>query len=392
MAEVFDNDGEPLPEARRSHSFTRTEYDSHQERLRARNWKLKDVPFYKGKGQAHDPFDWATLDYIDAYPEIYGRRCGSAGIGKLREVGLVVPKPDDEYSNHPYFQEDREYMNRDGFFLLSDKVDVGKLKDEAYAFAEKFEENDVKVYWIEYPEKPMAAFGPMMNMHSGSELMIVPGGSIIPKKGYALAPTAGLGRAEYLARWAFWNLGIPPLLTVTGKGVWVASQWLADDVFAQGIGVDANWEGLAQVAPVLKRVCGETLHIQPIRTPGWRYFDKHTGANTHGAMVISALDSDKVLVHTPGIDIDTHVWLRKMGYKIVEADLEEQIKHSAAAAVTLEPGHVMMHARAEKTIAEVRKAGVEVTPIDYDEYNKYGAAIVCAAMLILRDPGPRKFS
>jgi N-dimethylarginine dimethylaminohydrolase len=109
-------------------------------------------------------------------------------------------------------------------------------------------------------------------------------------------------------------------------------------------------------------------------------------------MVISALDSDKVLVHTPGIDIDTHVWLRKMGYQIVEADLEEQIKHSAAAAVTLEPGHVMMHARAAKTIAAVRKVGVEVTPIDYDEYNKYGAAIVCAAMLILRDPGPRKFS
>ena len=216
----------------------------------------------------------------------------------------------------------------------------GSSRTRAYAFAEKFEENDVKVYWIEYPEKPMAAFGPMMNMHSGSELMIVPGGSIIPKKGYALAPTAGLGRAEYLARWAFWNLGIPPLLTVTGKGVWVASQWLADDVFAQGIGVDANWEGLAQVAPVLKRVCGETLHIQPIRTPGWRYFDKHTGANTHGAMVISALDSDKVLVHTPGIDIDTHVWLRKMGYKIVEADLEpNSVRHSVRlSAVTLELG------------------------------------------------------
>ena len=52
-------------------------------------------------------------------------------------------------------------MNRDGFFLLSDKVDVAKLADEADAFAEKFEDNGVKVYWLEFPEKPMAGFGPL---------------------------------------------------------------------------------------------------------------------------------------------------------------------------------------------------------------------------------------
>ena len=392
MAQFNGDENEALPGPRRSHSFAVTEYDAHQEVLRQRDWKLKDVPFYKGKGETHDPFDWDNLDYLDAYPQIYGRRCGSAGIGTLREVGITRPSADDEYSNHPYFHEDKEYMNRDGFFLLSDVVDIEKLKDEAAAFAEKFEENGVKVYWIEYPEKPIAAFGPMMNMHSAAELAIWPGGSIIPKKGYALAPTAGLGRAEYLARWAFWNLGIPPLLTVTGKGVWVTGTFLADDVYCQGMGVETNWDGLEQITPVLKRVCGEDIHIQPIRSPGWKYFDKYTGANTHGGMVISGLDVNKVLVHAAGVDIDTHMWLRKNGYQVIEADTHEQINHSAAAIVNLGPGHVMMHARAEKTIAAVRKAGVEVVPIDYDEYNKYGAAITCATMLIDRDPGPRKFS
>ncbi len=392
MTQIKGTEGEALSEQRRSHSFAVTEYDRHQEVLRRRDWKLKDVPFYKGKGKQHDPFDWANLDYLDAYQQVYGRRCGSAGIGKLREVGIVRPSPDDEYSNHPYFHEDKAYMNRDGFFLLSDKVDIAKLADEAAAFADAFDKNGVKVYWVEYPEKPIAAFGPMMNMHSAAELLVLPGGSIIPKKGYALAPTAGLGRAEYLARWAFWNLGIPPLLTVTGKGVWVTGVFIADDVYCQGMGVETNWDGLNQVAPVLKRVCGENLHIQPIRTPGWKYFDKYTGANTHAGMVIGGLDTNKVLIHAAGIDIDTHVWLRKSGYTIVEADLEEQIRHSAAAIVNLEPGHVMMHARAKKTIAAVERAGVQVTPIDYDEYNKYGAAITCATMLIDRDPGPRKFS
>ena len=115
MAQFNGDENEALPAPRRSHSFAVTEYDAHQEVLRQRDWKLKDVPFYKGKGETHDPFDWDNLDYLDAYPQIYGRRCGSAGIGTLREVGITRPSADDEYSNHPYFHEDKEYMNRDGF-------------------------------------------------------------------------------------------------------------------------------------------------------------------------------------------------------------------------------------------------------------------------------------
>ncbi|MBM3511302.1 MAG: hypothetical protein FJX61_14365 [Alphaproteobacteria bacterium] len=393
MTEIFGDEGPALPENRRSQSYPITEYDEHQENLRKKsNWSLKDVPFYRGKGKPQDPLAWHDFDYLDVYQKVYGRRCGSAGIGKLREVAIVVPGPDDEYSNHPYFHQDKEYMNRDGFFLLSDKLDIEKLKDEAAAFGAKFEENGVKVHWLRFPEKPMAAYGPMMNMHSAAELMVVPGGGIIGKKSYALSPTAGYGRTEYFARWALWNLGIPVLYTVTGEACWVMGNWLADDVFINGIGIEGDWRGLEQVAPVLKRACGEELQIISCVAPSWKYFDKHTGANTHAGMVVSGLDLNKVLVHTPGVDFNTLAWLKKNGYRIIEADLEEQIKHSAAAIVSLGPGIVMMHARARKTIAAVRKAGVEVVAIDYDEYNKYGAAITCATMLLDRDPGPRKFS
>ncbi len=393
MTEIFGDEGPALPEPRRSRTYPVTEYDEHQEKLRKQaRWSLKDVPGYRGKGKPQDPLAWHDVDYLDVYQKVYGRRCGSAGIGKLREVAIVAPGPDDEYSNHPYFHEDKEYMNRDGFFLLSDKLDIAKLKDEAAAFGAKFEENGVKVHWLHFPEKPMAAYGPMMNMHSAAELMVVPGGGIIGKKSYALSPTAGYGRTEYFARWALWNLGIPVLFTVTGEACWVMGNWLADDVFINGIGIEGDWRGLEQVAPVLRRACGEDLRIVSCVAPSWKYFDKHTGANTHAGMVVSGLDVNKVLVHTPGVDFNTMAWLKRNGYRIIEADLEEMIKHSAAAIVSLGPGIVMMHARAKKTIAAVRKAGVEVVPIDYDEYNKYGAAITCATMLLNRDPGPKKFS
>ena len=105
------------------------------------------------------------------------------------------------------------------------------------------------------------------------------------------ALVAGLGRAEYLARWAFWNLGIPPLLTVTGKGVWVTGTFLADDVYCQTMAVETNAEGMDQVEPVMRRVCGPNLHIQRIYVPTYDYFDRRTGTSAHTDMVIAPLDN-----------------------------------------------------------------------------------------------------
>ena len=107
MTEIDGREGPALPEERRSPGFTLTEYDAHQERRRARGrWSLGEVPFYRPDGR-QDPLAWHDFDYLDAYQEVYGRRCGSAGIGRLREVAIVRPSADDEYSNHPYFHEDQ---------------------------------------------------------------------------------------------------------------------------------------------------------------------------------------------------------------------------------------------------------------------------------------------
>lgn len=393
MVQITGKSGEPLPPERKSHEFTLTEYDAHQERQRGRNWTLNNVPFYKGKGKSleQNPFDWHDYDYLNYYDQVYGRKCGSAGIGQLKEVALLRVSEDENYTDHPYFHEDPEYMMRDGFFETK-VMDTARLSDEQERYAEILEDNGVKVYWIKYPQKPMAAFGPMTNQMSTAELMVVPGGSIIPKKGYALAPTSGFGRAEYLARWAFWNLSIPPLLTVVSNATWVTGVFLADDVYMQTIGVETNEAGMEQVVPVLKRACGEDLHIQRIYAPGHDYFDRAAGTSAHTDVVIGPLDIDKVLVHAPGIDVDTHRWLWENNYKIVEADHEEQLHYLPCNLVPLESGHVIMHAGAKKTIEAVRKAGVEVTPVAYSEYNRFGAGIHCATMQILREAGPCRFS
>ena len=386
-------EGTPLPEPKRSQAFSLTEYDAWQERQRGRNWTLNDVPFYKGKGESlsQNPFDWHDYDYLNYYDQVFGRKCGSAGIGRLRDVGILEITEDDDYAAHPYYREDPDYMDRDGFFS-GRAMDIPKMRDQQARYAELLAENGVNVYWIRYPDKPMGAFGPMTNQMSAAELTVLPGGSIIAKKAYALAPTSGFGRTEYLARWAFWNLGIPVLLTVVGKGAWVTGVFLADDVYCQAMSVETNEEGMAQVEPVMRRVCGEDLHVQRIYVPTRNYFERDTGVSAHTDMIIAPLDIDKVLVHAPGLDVDTAAFLWNHGYRVIEADHEEQCRALACNLVPLEPGRVLMHAGAERTIAAVRAAGVEVIPVAYDEYNAYGAGLHCATMQILRDPGPRKLS
>jgi N-dimethylarginine dimethylaminohydrolase len=54
----------------------------------------------------------------------------------------------------------------------------------------------------------------------------------------------------------------------------------------------------------------------------------------------------------------------------------------------IEPGLVVMHAEAPKAIAAVRKAGVEVIPIEYSEFLKEGGGLHCSTGLIWRDRGP----
>ena len=60
-----------------------------QRRLHSKEFKLEDVPGYR-HGQAPDAAVWHNLDYLDVYPQVYGREMGSNGIGKLREVALTT--------------------------------------------------------------------------------------------------------------------------------------------------------------------------------------------------------------------------------------------------------------------------------------------------------------
>ncbi|MBM3511303.1 MAG: hypothetical protein FJX61_14370 [Alphaproteobacteria bacterium] len=374
-----------LPPERRSHEFVLNEYDAWQERQRGRNWTLDQVPFYKGKGHhaEHNPFNWHHHDFLKYYDQVYGRQCGAAGIGKLKDVGLVRVK-EGAAVEHPFLKEDPDFARREGLR----KVDRARLRDQQAAYAENLQQHGVKVYWIDFPDGFRGAYGPMGDAHSAGDLLFLPGGTIVPKYGSALASIAGFGRPEYLARWVFWNLGMPPLVTINGKGVWAPGVFLAEDVYCQAVGVGTNEDGLNQVLPKIKSVVSEGVRVLRILTPGWSGFDAESGVSAYANNLIAPLDVDKVLVYPAGLDKDSNWWLWSNGYKIVEVPHEEQIRDRPCNAVIIEPGLVAINAAAKGTIAAVRKAGVEVIPI---ECGALSAGLASATMQIWRDAGPRKF-
>ena len=217
---------------------------------------------------------------------------------------------------------------------------------------------------------------------------MVRGGSIIEK--IAVSPL-GFGRSEYLAYWAWTQLGVPPVATITGTGVAEAGPclWLAEDVFVTSHGIAYNEEGLSQLIPVVERSClADEMTTLILESAGSIYFHPQSGVSHHPDMIIGPLDHKKVIAYLPGMDFENWRWLKDHGYEIVEVETDEQALYGPANVTLLEPGRVIMIAEAPNAIAAVRKAGVDVTEVPYAEFMRIGGGLHCSTMRIWREPGP----
>ena len=125
-----------------------------------------------------------------------------------------------------------------------------------------------------------------------------------------------------------------------------------------------------------------------MRLPNKVFWDQDSGACAHPNVMIGALDLGKVILYPPAVDYGTYHWLRENKFEIIEADHDEHVNQYACNIITLEPGKVMMHAGAKRSIAKVREAGVEVVEL---EFAAGLSKLDCATSKLRRDPGPAFF-
>jgi len=303
-----------------------TFFDDYQSQLHDRRWTWDDIPFYEGKGSRQSIAPLHHLDYLDVYERVYGRRIGANGIGLLREVAVLGNQ--DEY----------------GAVL---------------------EAEGVTVHRIEGDQAPDTAHG----------LLVADGGAI------------AADRTEVLAHWAFWNLNIPTLLTISGRGAVAeagATVWLAQDVYVVGLSAAYTRAGVDQLLAMVELTSGvDELEVLTIHCQGRVPFDRTTGASAYITNLIAPLDVDKVLAYKAGIDTATLLWLERNGYDVVEPAFAEHVGSAVVNLVLIEPGRVVMTAEAPETLARVRAAGIEVIEVP-------GTGLRAATLEILRDPGPRR--
>lgn len=329
------------------------------------------------KGNTHG------LSYNELYPLVWGRECGSAGIGRLREVAISSV---NRYEYAEVFREDPEFFHAFSDYATLDWI---KLKDQSDEYQAVLEQHGVEVHRIDFPEPPVSAFGPMMYMWAARELLILRGGSVVPKMGWN---PFSVGRGEYLAKWALDRLSVPILHTIIGDGVCEPGPclFLAEDVFVAARSIAFTQSGLDQLYNLvtLSQENDDMTFLTLTAGGNHGYFDSNTGGSGHPDMLIGPLDVDKVLLYQGGIDYSTWEWLRERGYQIIEVEHDEQVRFVPANLITLEPGRVIMHAEARKAIDAVRRAGVDVIEVPFSEYFKAGGGLHCATMEVLRDRGP----
>jgi N-dimethylarginine dimethylaminohydrolase len=365
-----------------------TFFDEYQEQLYQRRWTWDDIPFYEGRGAKQSIAPLHDLDYLDVYERVYGRKMGCNGIGKLREVALtVISEVENQVYDERYpYAADAAFLEAHGLGRVPD-IDLCREQQENYASV--LEGEGVTVHWIDWGDAPMGAYGPLQATWAAQELLVLNGGAVVPKLGWH---PFSFGRTEFLAHWAFWNLNIPTLLTISGKGAVCeagATVWLAQDVFVVGLSAAYNRAGLEQLLSTVELTSGvDDLKVLTIRCQGALYFDRNTGASAHVTNLLAPLDVDKVLAYKPGIDTATLLWLEQHGYDVVEADFQEHVQNDVCNLKILEPGRVVMAAEAKNTIAKVRAAGVEVIEVPYSGFQHAGGGFHCTTMEIYREPGP----
>lgn len=318
------------------------------------------------------------VGFLDELETIWGERWGAQGIGRLRKVAMSPPT---EVETLPEYDEDPAFFNYGGALP---KLEV--MREQHAGLIATYRSLGIDVRLFEYPELPRSPYGPLKRAVSAAAGFVINGGAIIARE----AAPYWRGRSRYVSQY-LQSIGCPILYTVHGHGVCEGGAFtrLADDLIVAMLSSDCNLDGLQQVRPVLERA---GYRVLVARSPGpLHQFHPEIPGWMHADMWVAPLDVRLALVYPPWCDFETLRSLHKLGYRLIEADREEQERLAPANLITIEPRLVVMTAGAPRTRALLEAESVEVIEVPYDEVIKYGGGIRCTTMQLVRDAGPRVF-
>lgn len=301
--------------------------------------------------------------------KVWGRDWGvSNDVGRLRVA--LVSRPGAEWepllSGGEYHESAQAWIDPDKMWYWCDKErpDIPEAQSQHDGLVQALEAEEVEVVHLEGVLPDMT-----QSMFTRDPAIIIKGGAVLGR----LGPRHRRGEELPFAR-TLTRLGVPILHTTHGTGILEGGSfaWLNEHTAALAISHRTNVEGARQLAGVLERHGVELLCVQ-------NYDYSH---HIDGSLVM--IDVDLALT----ISRDLPWWfiqrLRELGIHTIEPDANDGAFGVNCLAV--QPGRVIMSAHAETTIRGLRKAGIEVVPIEYAQIHKKGGGIHCSTLPLIRDP------
>ncbi len=335
---------------------------------------LDELPWFDAGQPLHNWMLHET-DFYDEVEQIWGRRWGAEGIGKLREV--LVSRPTENETRPEYAQEWQYYYSS-----AAGNADLGRLQAQFDEYYQVLADHGVRVNYIEPPLPAIGAYGYLKN------LVTLAGGGLVVRGG-AIIHRMGLGSWQR-GREVIWSkaltaLGVPIYLTIHGRGIGEpgAGRWLDPHTFVFNNSVVANEEGLRQIEFVLN---GLGIELVTTYSPGWIGTTGNGNiGTTHADMFLVVPDHNLAVLAPHLVDYAFVRYLMRRDFRIIEVPVEEYWD-LAVNAVTLEPGKLVMNAGSPSTLRALEREGVEVIQVDFSESHKFAiAGLHCATLELVRD-------
>jgi N-dimethylarginine dimethylaminohydrolase len=310
----------------------------------------------------------AEPSFLDDLEQSWGARWGASDeIGALRRV--VVRRPGSEFAAidpEAWDEEIGALIDPDGMWYWTERepprLEVIQAQHDRLVAVLRAEGTEVH---------SLDSIGGrfVKAMYIRDPFLMVPGGAIVSR----MAVRMRRGE-ERLATRLLGELGTPILGTITGTGTIEGGSFvkLGPDVAALGTSVRCNQEGARQLAALLGL---QGIELITVSLPGYSIH-----LDVHLAMV----DVDKALVDVVGLPYTFMEQLKRRGIELVEADAGE--RPWALNLLCLRPGRVLMAEGTPRTAERLRRAGVEVITIPYDEVHKNGGGIHCSTNELIRAP------
>ncbi len=302
---------------------------------------------------------WFPLEtnFTDEIKEYWGDWGCNSEVGKLRDVLIRKPGKEIEIVNEENYSK----------YRWKAPMDVEKARYQIDKLVETYEENGVKVHFVEEQreDKPNAIY--MRDL-----VLMTPEGAIVTRP----AIEARRGEEKAAAK-ALSKIGVPIVRTINGSAVFegACALWVDRETVILGTGARANAEGFAQVEYELRRMgVTDILHM------GIPYGHAHLDG------LMNFIDKKKMILFPWQVSYDVVKPLIDKGFEIIEiTDIDEIKNNMAINVVALEPGKILMVKGNPNTKKKIEDASVEVIEVDLSEIKKGWGAIHCMSVFLKRD-------